>query len=119
MAGRGGDAGAAGTDRTEISNAIAIMHPRIIGTALERGLRAVARGTRVAETIKADVVISTGGGTCAFQLHTNFSHGHVAEAVSRARGLAAGFESCYVLLVRPNTDALRNFQAMKSGARPR
>ncbi|CBJ32437.1 hypothetical protein Esi_0338_0029 [Ectocarpus siliculosus] len=49
--------------------------------ALERGLRAVARGTRVSGTIKADVVISTGGGTCAFQLHTNFSHGHVAEAL--------------------------------------
>ncbi|CAM9300252.1 unnamed protein product [Ectocarpus sp. 13 AM-2016] len=116
MAGRGDDAVVAGTGRTEISNAIAIMHPRIIGTALERGLRAVARGTRVAETIKADVVISTGGGTCAFQLHANFSHGHVAEAVSRARGLAAGFERCYVLLVRPNTDALRNFQLQLSPA---
>ncbi|CAM9181917.1 unnamed protein product, partial [Ectocarpus fasciculatus] len=117
MARRGGGAGAAGTDRTEISNAIAIMHPRIIGTALERGLRAVTRGARVAETLKADVVISAGGGTCAFQLHTNFSHGHVAEAVSRARGLAAGFERCYVLLARPNTDALRNFQASRRAER--
>ena len=35
----------------------------------------------------------------------------MTDAVSRAEGLASGFERCYVLLVRPNTDALRNFQA--------
>ena len=56
------------------------------------------------------ISISAGGGTCAFQLHINFSHGHVTDAVTRAQALASGFERCYVLLVRPNTDALRNFQ---------
>lgn len=55
--------------------------------------------------------ITAGAGTCAFQIHVNFSHAHVSEAVERADGLAFGFEKCYVFLVRPNTDALQNFQA--------
>ncbi|CAM9596142.1 unnamed protein product [Scytosiphon promiscuus] len=109
-----GGATVAGSDGPSFSSAIAIIHPRIRGTAIERDLLAATRGTRVAETLKADIVISTRGGTCAFQLHTNFSHGHVTEAVTRAQQLASGFERCYVLLVRPNTDALRNFQLQLS-----
>ena len=54
--------------------------------------------------------ISMVGGACAFQMHINFSHGHVADAIARAEQLATSFERCYVLLVRPNTDALQNFQ---------
>lgn len=55
--------------------------------------------------------ITTGAGTCAFQIHVNFSHAHVSEAVERTAGLSSGFESCYVLLINANTDAVRNFQA--------
>ncbi|CAM9600716.1 unnamed protein product [Pylaiella littoralis] len=109
-------ASVAGTAGDDISTAIAIIHPRMRGTAVERGLRAVTRGIRVAEKLKADIVISAAGGTCAFQVHTNFSHGHVVEAAGRAEGLAGTFERCYVLLVRPNTDALRNFQLQLSPA---
>lgn len=62
--------------------------------------------------------MSSGGATCAFQLHINFSHAHVADAAERAGRLAGSFDKSYVLLVRPNTDALRNFQVTTTPSCP-
>lgn len=79
---------------------------------LQRTLRSIRSGMWTACRYHRENSISAGGGTCAFQLHVNFSHGHVADAVERAMCLAGSFEKSYVLLVRPNADALRNFQVV-------